>query len=129
MCEGIQVAGQTFETKKALEERLKAMLHGAPIGVELDEPDHSFLLCVLFRHREAVEKIGPGVRAFRVTTSKYRNRCFEILRVDGTAQEFSYLKCVRGEDGRQENGVADEPGGGPGGDLEPGPLHQVGGPG
>lgn len=92
------VAGESFATKKALEEKLKVILHAAVPGVELDEPVHSFLLCVLFRHPEAVQKIGCGVRAFRVTTSKYGNRCFEAVRTDGTWSEFSYLKCARGGD-------------------------------
>lgn len=94
----IVVAAQTFKTKKALEEKLKAILHASEPGVELDEPQHSFLMCVLFRHPEALNKIGCGVRAFRVTTSKYGNRCFEAVRVDGTGAEFSYLKCARGSD-------------------------------
>lgn len=94
----VTVAGESFATKKALEEKLKAMLHAAVLGVEFGEPEHSFLLCVLFRHPEAVQKIGPGVRAFRVTTSKYGNRCFEAGRVDGVWTEFSYLKCARGGD-------------------------------
>lgn len=92
----VVVAGQSFETKKALEGKLKTILHAAEPGVEFGEPEHSFLLCVLFRHPEAVKKIGVGVRAFRVTTSKYGNRCFEAVRTDATWTEFSYLKCARG---------------------------------
>lgn len=91
------VSGETFSTKKALEEKLKTMLHAAALGVELSEPEHSFLLCVLFRHPEAVQKIGTGVRAFRVTTTKYKNRCFEAIRMDGTTKEFSYVSCARGD--------------------------------
>lgn len=102
MREGLVVAGESFTTKKALEEKLKAILHAAKPGVELDEPQHSFLLYVLFRHPDAIQKIGPGVRAFRVTTSKYGNRCFEAVRTDGTWTEFSYLKCARGGEAGSE---------------------------
>jgi DNA-directed RNA polymerase-4 subunit 1 len=93
----IVVAAQTFKTKKALEEKLRAMLYAAPLGVELDEPEHSFLLCVLFRHPEALKKVGCGVKAFRVTTTEYKNRCFEVIRTDGSYEEFSYPRCVKGE--------------------------------
>jgi uncharacterized protein DUF3223 len=96
MREPVEVGGETFPTKGALEERLQGMLHAAEPGVEFDEPEHGFLLCVLFRHPDAVEKIGPGVRAFRVTTTQYKNRCFEVVRVDGSGAEFSYARCVRG---------------------------------
>jgi hypothetical protein len=94
----IVVAAQTFKTKKAFEEKLRSILHAAEPGVEFGEPEHSFLLCVLFRHPDAVQKIGCGVRAFRVTTSKYGNRCFEAVRTDATWAEFSYLKCARGDE-------------------------------
>lgn len=90
----VQVGSETFKTKKALGERVRAILYGASIGVELDAAEHSFLLALLGRHPNAAKKIGPGVRAFRVTASLYGNRCFEILRVDGTETDFSYLKCV-----------------------------------
>lgn len=93
----IVVAGETFVTKKALEEKLRALLYAAPLGVELDEPAHSFLLCVLFRHPEALKKIGLGVKAFRVTTSEYKNRCFEVIRVDGSYTDFSIMSCARGD--------------------------------
>lgn len=96
MRKAIQVYGESFATKKALGERLREILHTAIPGVELDEPEHSFLLCVLFRHPDAVEKIGPGVRAFRVTTTEYKNRCFEAIRVDGSTMEFSYVTICRG---------------------------------
>ena len=117
----IVICGKTFETKKALEEKLKRILHEAIPGVEFDEPEHSFLLCVLFRHPQAVEKIGPGVRAFRVTTTKYKNRCFEAVRVDGSNMEFSYASCARGEKcGEPRDGLGMEPGQDPVGDRKPG---------
>jgi hypothetical protein len=110
----IVVFGQSFKTKKALEEKLRSMLHTAPLGVEFDEPEHSFLLCVLFRHPDVLKKIGRGVKAFRVTTSEYKNRCFEVVRVDGTYEEFSYPRCARGEadeHGQPEGDAAMELGG------------------
>lgn len=125
----IVVCGQVFKTKKALEEKLKSMLHAAIPGVELDEPEHSFLLCALFRHPDALYKIGSGVRAFRVTTTEYKNRCFEAIRVDGTSVEFSYMKCARGEgngNGEPSDGLAVGPGADPVGDRKPGPLHPSG---
>lgn len=90
----VQVGREVFKTKKELLSKLRGMLHAAALGVELDEPEHGFLLELVQRHPEAQKKIGPGIRAFRVTTSEYRNRCFEVIRVDGTTTDFSYMKCV-----------------------------------
>lgn len=88
------IAGETY-TRLALELRLRQILHDSQLGVEFDAPLHKFMLEILSRHPEAEQKVGPGVRAIRITTSKYGNRCFEVLRVDGTSAEFSYIKCLK----------------------------------
>lgn len=90
----VWIGTQFFKTKKSLLEKLRKMLHEAPMGVELDEPHHSFLVELLKRHPEREKKAGVGIRAFRVTTSEYKNRCFEILRTDGSTTDFSFMKCV-----------------------------------
>jgi|SRR5579871_2199821 len=90
----VRIGQEVFKTKKDLLAKLKGMLHAAELGVELGEPEHSFLMEMVKRHPEGKKKIGPGVRAFRVTTSEYKNRCFEVIRVDGTETDFSYTKCV-----------------------------------
>jgi hypothetical protein len=90
----VRIGKEVFKAKKDLLARLKEMLHAAPLGVELDLPQHEFLMELLKRHPEAKKKIGPGVKAFRVTTSEFKNRCFEVIREDGTETDFSYLKCV-----------------------------------
>lgn len=90
----IRIGQEVFKTKKELLAKVKAMLHAAALGVELDEPEHGFLIELMKRHPEATKKVGPGVKAFRVTTSEYGNRCFEVIRVDGTETDFSYFKCV-----------------------------------
>lgn len=88
------IAGEKL-TKLALEVRVRGLLHQAQLGVELDASDQAFMTDLLRRHPEAEKKIGPGIRAVRVTTSKYGNRCFEAIRVDGTSTDFSYLKCLK----------------------------------
>lgn len=92
------VAGDTY-TRLALEVRLRQILRNSSIGIELGEEETEFLKGVLALHAEAERKIGAGVRAFRVTASKYGSRCFEVLRVDGTSAEFSYIKCLRKKKG------------------------------
>src|SRR5262245_21327885 len=90
----VWIGTEFFKTKKSLLEKIRKMLHAAPMGVELDEPHHGFLLELLKRHPEKEKKEGVGVRAFRVTTSEYKNRCFEIIRTDGSTTDFSFMKCV-----------------------------------
>lgn len=90
----VKVGQEVFKTKKSLLDRVKKMLHAATLGVEMDPPEHAFLMELMKRHPEYLKKVGPGVKAFRVTTSEYGNRCFEVIRIDETTTDFSYLKCV-----------------------------------
>lgn len=88
------LAGDTY-TKLAVELRVKNILHESHLGVELDAHAQAFMMDLLRRHPEAEKKIGTGIRAIRITNSKYGNRCFEAIRVDGTSTDFSYLKCLK----------------------------------
>lgn len=90
----IQVGQEVFATKKALAERVRAILKRAPLGIELDPPAHDFLLSLFRRHPDFRTKGGCGIRGFRVCISPYGNRSFEIVRLDGTWTDFSYLKCI-----------------------------------
>jgi hypothetical protein len=92
------VGGEPY-TKLALELRIRQILHDSTLGVELEAAETDLLRDLLARHPESDQKAGAGIRAFRTTTSKYGNRCFEVLRVDGTSAEFSYLKCLRKKKG------------------------------
>lgn len=46
-------------------------------------------------HADPEKKMGKGVRAFQVQNHPvFKSRCFFILRVDGSADDFSFRKCV-----------------------------------
>ena len=47
-----------------------------------------------------VEKIGSGIRHFMVRETEegeyaVKTRCFSIVRMDGSLEDFSYVKCIR----------------------------------
>ncbi|KAB1217168.1 DNA-directed RNA polymerase IV subunit 1 [Morella rubra] len=69
-----------------------------PINDKLDENDKSTLMMALFFHPHRDEKIGSGAQDIKVVRHpKYLNtRCFEVVRKDGTVEDFSYRKCVLG---------------------------------
>lgn len=81
-------------TRLAAETRARQILHGSELGVELGVHEMEFMMALLLRHPKAAEKIGAGVLAIRTTSSKYGNRCFELLRADGSSCEFSYRACL-----------------------------------
>ena len=46
-------------------------------------------------HQDPENKIGVGIEAFQVRMNPiYASRCYYIIRKDGSADDFSYRKCV-----------------------------------
>lgn len=81
------------------------------------------MMMVLHLHPNRADKIGPGLKGIRVNHIKKKlicfrilknikiltqfllqvakskhgdSRCFEVVRIDGTFEDFSYHKCVLG---------------------------------
>jgi len=90
------INGEHFKTKKALESRVKSVLHNSPLNTRLNESDTKLLYWLLERHPFAKTKMGPGVAYMEVReNSIYRTRSFWIVRVDGTGTDFSYREALR----------------------------------
>lgn len=86
-----------FKTKGAWESELKR-IKATPHGKIITGPDASLLMETLKLHRDAVEKIGSGIRHF--ITGKgpdaWGSTCFYLVRWDGTIEDFSYRVCLNG---------------------------------
>jgi hypothetical protein len=57
------------------------------------------MLQILDYHPRREEKIGPGIKYLSVTQTEAgrflkQTRCFEIIRTDGSKEDFSYIKCL-----------------------------------
>lgn len=91
------VNGEIFPTKKALQERIRAMVNAAPLGVPLSESDTAFLLGVLVNHPEWVEKAGCGVLSVEVRMNvgaHYANRGLWLVRMDGSEIDISWVVAL-----------------------------------
>lgn len=90
------IAGEGFASKRALADRVRTILHGAPIG-EIPQEHLPFLSALLARHPQAAQKIGPGIRKFYVLAKTHPapHRGLMVERVDGSVADFSYQKCIR----------------------------------
>jgi hypothetical protein len=87
----IVVNDESFPSKAALRRRVQAILYGG----DPDEDSVAFLRDLVRRHRSAAEKIGPGIQTFRIVkVVPYNTAGFEIVRVDGTVTDVSYLECI-----------------------------------
>ena len=66
-------------------------------GDEVNNVDAAFLHDLIKRHPNSGAKIGLGIAHFEVRTKKHGAKCFHIVRTDGTVEEFSYTKCIKGK--------------------------------
>lgn len=83
-----------FETKKDIIKHIQSILYKYDVGNIINKGDLAFLYDLLQRHHRPDDKIGCGVKAMRVMTTKFNTNGFEIIRKDNTVADFSFMKCV-----------------------------------
>ena len=76
--------------------RLKSIKGRYADGEPLTGSDARWAYAVLTNHPRAKQKIGVGVRAIFVHQYIYASRCLFVLRTDGTIEDFSAPKIIRG---------------------------------
>ena len=102
MATPVNVGNLRFKSKKEAEEYFRSICDRYAVGQRIPDPDHTRLIWLLARHASADEKVGGGVDHFSVTNMPpYNTLCFQIVRKDGTATEFSAPDCVDGKDASQ----------------------------
>lgn len=72
------------------------LLRTWPINFNLNKYEHLMLEDLINQgHQEPQKKIGAGIEAFQVRINPdFYSRCYYIVRVDGSVDDFSYRKCV-----------------------------------
>ncbi|QDE40374.1 DUF3223 domain-containing protein [Luteibacter pinisoli] len=90
----VQIGDTLFGSKKAAKDHFKAMLGRYDIGDRVSEDDAKQLRELLKRHGEYGTKKGVGVAHFEVLGADYGSRCFHVVRIDGSFEDFSYPYCV-----------------------------------
>lgn len=87
-----------FASRKEANSFFSAILNAKTIGQELAGEEFESVFSLLASHPSAAEKIGPGIDALYVGKGFHKNsRCFHIRRIDGSTENFSIGKCLRGE--------------------------------
>lgn len=100
----IIILGVTYRTHEDLGDKCRSVLYSYSDGDVVVGEDDKFLRALLARHPDATRKIGIGVYGFWRGRSKHRTDCFYVDRIDGTADDFSFNKCIVGK----TNGVQQE---------------------
>ena len=93
---GFLIRGEFFPTKKALENRIRAIRDKYKDDNQLTPDNFDFLLDVLEGHPQYDIKRGPGIVSIYVKTNPTytNNRCFWLIRTDGTETDFSFKECL-----------------------------------
>jgi Protein of unknown function (DUF3223) len=94
----IIVGKQEFVTTKAATEWVQQIVDKYPNGESFSDVDTEFFKNLLELHPNCLEKVGVGVRGFIVDQNPiYPNRTVFVIREDGSRCDFSWVKCLRGE--------------------------------
>jgi len=89
------LGGQVFPTRKAARDAARRILHYYwPGEIVRDQAHHQFHVDLVYLHSSGVEKIGVGISHFEVRHNLFSTTGFWLVRTDGTATDFSYLKCI-----------------------------------
>jgi len=87
---------KTYNTKESLKRDIQKIFSSSEYGLnEFVNEEHKNILNDLLKyHPYYKEKIGCGILGFKIYLTKYKNKSFRLIRVDGSSTDFSYLKCI-----------------------------------
>lgn len=80
--------------KRELLEKSREILYRNKIDEIINEEDSIFLKYILDGHSNCEQKIGVGIKHFTTGTNFYKNKCFYLVRTDGTKTDFSFIHCI-----------------------------------
>lgn len=86
-----------FASKAEANQYFSAILNNTRLGAELIGNDLSDVMALLSCHPDALKKMGAGVKTIKVDKALYKTRCFHVIRVDGSSDNFSINRCIVGE--------------------------------
>ncbi len=87
-----------FSAKGEAKEYFTGILNKHPLGEELSGDEFDDVMALLLCHPRAEEKVGAGIKSIKVDQGFYSsNRCFHIVRVDNSIEDFSIGKCIDGD--------------------------------
>lgn len=100
MARQIALSTRTFEKAGDAKQFFSNMLNGYTVGQTVSDYDAIDLTALLDRHEEKSEKIGEGIDYFEINLPPpeyppYTQKCFWIVRVDGSKIDFSTRHCLK----------------------------------
>ncbi|VVM38457.1 DCL family protein [Pseudomonas viridiflava] len=85
-----------YPSKQALLDRLKRFLQSAQPGRVTHPEVIQKLNLLVALHPDAQRKIGVGIDHFCIKKNQLAGRGLQLVRIDGSMENFSYKKCIMG---------------------------------
>ena len=91
-----QFGSYSFPTKTAVREEIRRRIASYPDNLPMGPADVDFFVELVKLHRQAIQKLGPGVAGVEVRTNPppYSNRGLWLRRVDGTETDVSWTQIL-----------------------------------
>ncbi|MFJ1796553.1 DCL family protein [Kitasatospora griseola] len=97
------IGQRRYDTKGKAKAAVQAVLHGHPVGTELEGEEFDLIRDLLDMHPDAEDKIGPGAAAIRIGPPLIgRYPGFEVVQTNGEVIDFSYQEPFKPRTRRQE---------------------------
>lgn len=93
----MKIGNKEFKYKKDALNYYKGILNSYEPIQSVNEKDFNDLIELINNHPDKDKKIGSGIKSVQVIEVRYKTKCFELIRVDGSKEVFSYLKCINGK--------------------------------
>ena len=88
------IATRSFRTKAEASAFFRAMLNRFHPKDRVSDLDAADLAALLKCHTEYADKVGSGIDHFCVMHNQYGTKSFQIVRTDGSRDDFSYTHCI-----------------------------------
>jgi hypothetical protein len=89
-----QIETRTFPRKQDAVAYFRTMLHRYRPNDRVSDEDARDLSALLKHHTEYQEKVGVGIDYFEVMWNQYGTNSFQIVRTDGSRDDFSFGHCI-----------------------------------
>lgn len=95
----IEVGDLKFKTQKELENFVREILVNTGANNAISKENEKFFHDLIERHPEKLQKIGSGVKEFRVVQNATNRKALglDIIRIDGSRIDISWKTCVSGK--------------------------------
>jgi hypothetical protein len=90
----MKIGQHEFKFKKDALSYYKSILNSYKPNQLVIESDFEDLVELIKIRPDSKNKIGVGIECIKVIEVRHKTKCFEIQRMDGSSEVFSYIKCL-----------------------------------